>query len=109
MDHGHEVRPESSAIAKLPSDYVKACWFDTITHNERALRYLVDTVGAGRVVLGSDYPADMGEPRPVDWIESCDSLSAAEKTAILGSNAVSLFGLERFVGAERAAPSSAVA
>jgi aminocarboxymuconate-semialdehyde decarboxylase len=38
MDHGHEVRPESSAIAKLPSDYVKACWFDTITHNERALR-----------------------------------------------------------------------
>ena len=109
MDHGHEVRPEASAIAKLPSDYVKACWFDTITHNERALRYLVDTVGAGQVVLGSDYPADMGEPRPVDWIESCECLSAAEKTAILGGNAVSLFGLERFVGAERAAPVSAVA
>jgi hypothetical protein len=50
----------------------------------------------------------MGEPRPVDWIESCESLSAAEKTAILGSNAVRLFGLERFVGAERAAPRSAV-
>jgi aminocarboxymuconate-semialdehyde decarboxylase len=108
IDHGHEVRPEASAIAKLPSDYVKACWFDTITHNERALRYLLDTVGAGQVVLGSDYPADMGEPRPVDWIESCASLSAAEKTAILGSNAVRLFGLERFVGAERAAPRSAV-
>jgi aminocarboxymuconate-semialdehyde decarboxylase len=107
MDHGREVRPESSAIAKLPSDYVKACWFDTITHNERALHYLVDTVGADRVVLGSDYPADMGEPRPVDWIESCESLSAAEKTAILGSNAVRLFGLERFVGAKGAAPRSA--
>ena len=49
------------SIARLPSDYVRACWFDTITHNERALRYVVDTVGAA-VVLGSDYPADMGEP-----------------------------------------------
>jgi aminocarboxymuconate-semialdehyde decarboxylase len=101
MDHGHAVRPESAAIAKLPSDYVKACWFDTITHNERALRCLVDTVGAGRVVLGSDYPADMGEPRPVDWIESCNSLSAAEKTAILGGNAVGLFGLDRSADAAR--------
>ena len=109
MDHGHEVRPEASAIARLPSDYLKACWFDTITHNERALRYIVDTVGAGRVVLGSDYPADMGEPRPVDWIESCDSLSATEKTAILGGNAIGLFGLDRFAGAASATPFSAVA
>ena len=95
MDHGHEVRPESSGIEKLPSEYVKACWFDTITHNERALRYLVDTVGPGQVVLGSDYPADMGEPRPVDWIESCGSLSAEEKGAVLGGNATNLFGLRR--------------
>ncbi len=99
LDHGHEVRPEATGIAALPSDYVRRCWFDTITHNERALRYLVDTVGVGQVVLGSDYPADMGEPRPVDWIESCDSLSAGEKQAILGTNAVALFGLERFATA----------
>ena len=109
MDHGHEVRREASAIARLPSDYVKACWFDTITHNPRALRYLVDSVGPGRVVLGSDYPADMGEPRPVDWIEACDSLSAEEKTAILGGNAASLFGLEKRARAASTVPISAVA
>ena len=107
MDHGHEVRPESSVIAKFPSDDLKACWFGT--HNERALRYLVDTVGAGRVVPGRDCPADKGEPGPIDRIESCDGLSAAEETAVLGSIAVSRFGLERFVEAEGAAPFSAVA
>jgi aminocarboxymuconate-semialdehyde decarboxylase len=94
FDHGHEVRPEASAIAQLPSDYVRRIWVDTITHSERTLRYIVDTVGADRVVLGSDYPADMGEPRPVDFIESCDSLSDAEKTAILGANAAALFGIK---------------
>lgn len=93
FDHGHEVRPESSAIAQLPSDYVRRIWVDTITHSERTLRYIVDTVGADKVVLGSDYPADMGEPLPVDFIESCESLSDAEKTAILGGNAAALFGL----------------
>lgn len=109
MDHGHEVRPEASTIAKLPSDYVRACWFDTITHNPRALRYLVDTVGSSQIVLGSDYPADMGEPRPVDWIDACDTLSAEEKTAILGGNAASLFGLEHFARTGSAASILAVA
>jgi len=93
FDHGHEVRPEASTIAQLPSDYVRRIWVDTITHSERTLRYIVDTVGADRVVLGSDYPADMGEPDPVDFVESCDSLSDTEKKAILGGNAAALFGL----------------
>ena len=75
FDHGHEVRPEATGIAHLPSDYVRRIWVDTITHSERTLRYIVDTVGADRVVLGSDYPADMGEPYPAGFIESCGSLS----------------------------------
>ncbi|MBH0238810.1 amidohydrolase family protein [Methylobrevis albus] len=95
LDHGQEVRPEATGLAKLPSDYVRACWFDTITHNERALRYLVDMVGPGQVVLGSDYPADMGEPYPVDFVEGCASLSADEQSAILGSNAADLFSISQ--------------
>jgi len=46
------------------------------------------------VVLGSDYPADMGEAHPVDFVESCGSLSDVEKTAILGGNAAKLFGID---------------
>jgi aminocarboxymuconate-semialdehyde decarboxylase len=93
FDHGYEVRPEATGIAALPSDYVRRVWVDTITHSERTLRYIVDTVGADKVVLGSDYPADMGEPYPVDFVESCDSLTTAEKEAILGANAAALFGV----------------
>jgi aminocarboxymuconate-semialdehyde decarboxylase len=95
LDHGHEVRPEATGILQLPSDYVRACWFDTITHSERTLRYLIDSVGADKVVLGSDYPADMGEPHPVSFVEGCTSLTEAEKSAILSSNAGRLFGLPR--------------
>jgi aminocarboxymuconate-semialdehyde decarboxylase len=94
FDHGHEVRPEATGIAHLPSDYVRRIWVDTITHSERTLRYIVDTVGADRVVLGSDYPADMGEPYPAGFVESCTSLSEAEKVAILGGNASKLFGIK---------------
>ena len=51
------IRPEAASIVKLPSDYVRACWFDTITHNERALRYVVDTIGSSQVVLESSTAA----------------------------------------------------
>jgi aminocarboxymuconate-semialdehyde decarboxylase len=55
-------------------------------------------VGADRVVLGSDYPADMGEPEPVAFIESCASLTADEKNAILAGNAAKLFRIKAAVG-----------
>lgn len=88
FDHGHEVRQETKgAAAKFPSEYLKRLYFDTITHNELALRNLVDVAGVSQVVLGTDFPADMGEDRPVEWIMSCDSLAAAEKDSILRENA----------------------
>lgn len=102
LDHGHEVRPEASGIARLPSDYLRGCWFDTITHSPRTLRYIVDVVGPDKVVLGSDYPADMGEPFPVDFIETCTDLTEDERRAILGANAADLFGLPGGAGAQRA-------
>ena len=75
FDHGHGVRAEASAAAAdLPSDYLRRLHFDSITHNERTLRYLVDLVGPSQVVMGSDYPADMGVADPVGFIDGCASL-----------------------------------
>ena len=37
--------------------------------SEKALRFLLDEVGADRVVLGSDHPADMSYERPVDFMD----------------------------------------
>ncbi|HEU5113050.1 MAG TPA: amidohydrolase family protein [Acidimicrobiia bacterium] len=87
FDHGHEVRAEArNHIARLPSDYLSSMWYDSLVHGYGNLRRLVDVVGIDRVVLGTDFPADMGQPDPVSWIEGSD-LSTAEKDAVLGSNA----------------------
>ena len=87
FDHGHEVRAEAREhIARLPSDYLTSMWYDSLVHGYGNLRQLVDVVGIDRVVLGTDFPADMGQPDAVSWIEGSD-LSTAEKDAVLGSNA----------------------
>ena len=61
-------------------------WYDSLVHGYGNLRRLIDVVGVDRVVLGTDFPADMGQPDPVGWIEGSD-LSAGEKAAVLGENA----------------------
>jgi aminocarboxymuconate-semialdehyde decarboxylase len=64
-------------------------WYDSLVHGYGNLRRLIDVVGIDRVVLGTDFPADMGQPDPVAWIDGSD-LSAHEKTSVLGSNAKEL-------------------
>jgi len=92
FDHGHQVRTEAREhIARLPSDYLSALWYDSLVHGYGNLRRLIDVVGVDRVVLGTDFPADMGQPDPVAWIEGSD-LSDAEKGAVLGTNAERLLG-----------------
>jgi aminocarboxymuconate-semialdehyde decarboxylase len=92
LDHGHRVRPEPNSLL-APSEYLQRMWFDSLTHDELALRYLIDRAGADRIVLGSDDPADMGLARPVDWLDGCTAISDEERTLILGANnAVDLFG-----------------
>ena len=87
FDHGYRVREEAKInISKLPSDYLKSFYYDTITHSESGLRNLIDLVGSDRVFLGSDYPADMGEPYPVDFVKDCQSLSETEKNKIYSEN-----------------------
>jgi aminocarboxymuconate-semialdehyde decarboxylase len=61
-------------------------YFDSITHSDRSLRYLIDTVGSSQVLLGSDYPADMGEPYPVDFVNNCKTITDDEKKLILSEN-----------------------
>jgi aminocarboxymuconate-semialdehyde decarboxylase len=53
----------------------------------------VETVGADRVLLGSDHPFDMGDLRPADTVRAA-GLGADEEAAILGGNAARLLGLE---------------
>lgn len=64
-DHGYRARLALGATIGLPSEYLADIWCDSLTHDPAGLRYLVERVGAGQVLLGSDHPFDMGEPDPV--------------------------------------------
>lgn len=92
-DHGFRVRPETKGITTPPSDYLARFDVDALVHSEQAVRYLVDVMGIDHVMLGSDFPADMGPVDPVGEIERNPRLSDAEKAAILGGNIERALGL----------------
>ncbi len=92
LDRGFNQRPEVRKVIKRPpTEYVKQFFFDTITHDPKVLCSLVELVGADHVLLGSDYPFDMGYEKPVDMLHSSGFSSDVEKM-ILEDNAVSLLG-----------------
>ncbi|WTW93575.1 amidohydrolase [Streptomycetaceae bacterium NBC_01309] len=80
-----------------PSGYLDRFHVDSAVFDPRALRLLVDVMGSERVLLGSDYPFPLGEAEPGALIRASD-LTAAQKSALLGRNAVRLFGLDDLVG-----------
>jgi aminocarboxymuconate-semialdehyde decarboxylase len=94
MDRGWQVRSEARVhLAKPPSAYLHKFYYDCLTHSEAALRLLLDTVGADRVVLGTDWPADMRIDWPVSWVLGLKSLTQEEKDLILWKNLETLLGL----------------
>ena len=94
MDHGTTVRAECKHMTKPPSSYLRRFHYDTITHSDSILMNLIRQVGADRVVMGSDCPADMSYTRPVDVVERLDGLSEAERGGILGGNAARLLKIQ---------------
>jgi aminocarboxymuconate-semialdehyde decarboxylase len=94
LDRGFKQRPEiNKVISRPPTDYLKQFYFDTITHDTNILKSLVDLVGADRVLLGSDYPFDMGHEIPVDLVRAAN-LGPENEKKILEENAVQLLGWE---------------
>jgi aminocarboxymuconate-semialdehyde decarboxylase len=63
--HAAQVRPELAHLAASPLDLLRHTYVDTIVHGAPELLYLVDMLGAERIVLGSDFPFDMGTKEPV--------------------------------------------
>jgi aminocarboxymuconate-semialdehyde decarboxylase len=94
LDRAWHGRPEVRVHAQAPpSSYQRRLYYDCVTGSEAALRFLLDQVGADRVVLGSDWPFVPWHPSPVAWIESLGSLTAEEKERILWRNLETLLGL----------------
>ena len=95
MDHAYRVRPEChDFIKRPPSYYMKKIYYDTMVFGEPQLEHLVNLYGADHVVIGTDYPYDMGYYKPVGFVEGA-KLTRAQKDQILGMNAAKLLGLKR--------------
>jgi aminocarboxymuconate-semialdehyde decarboxylase len=72
---------------------LRQLYFDTVLYTEESLGYLVKQMGSDHVLLGTDYPADMGEADPLGYIGKVRSLSREDKINICGGNAARLLNI----------------
>lgn len=93
LDRGWKALPENERTPKPPSEYGRRLYYDTVTGSEAALRFLLDQVGADRVVLGSDWPFVTFDPGPSGWVSNMKSITQEEKEKILWRNLESLLKL----------------
>jgi aminocarboxymuconate-semialdehyde decarboxylase len=71
IEHGFNVRPDLVAIDNPvnPRDHIGKFWIDSLVHDEKALKYIIDVMGEDTICLGSDYPFPLGEHKPGKLIE----------------------------------------
>jgi aminocarboxymuconate-semialdehyde decarboxylase len=95
MDHAWRARPDCRTIIKdPPSSYLEKFYFDTITFDPEMLKRLIERFGADHVVLGTDYPYDMGEEDPLGLVAQVKKLSRADRQLIEGGNAARLLQIK---------------
>jgi len=93
MEHAYHARPDCrQCLTHPPSRSLKKLFFDTIVFDPLHLKFLVDQYGSKHVMMGTDYPYDMSEANPVEFVQSSD-LSLLERKDILGINAARLLGI----------------
>lgn len=91
LDHGFRVARGGPLGSRLrPSEYLRRFWYDAVVYRERTLAYLVETVGADRVMLGTDYPFDMEMP-DANALVAATLDSPGDREAVLAGTARLLF------------------
>lgn len=84
------ARGAAEHLTRAPGEWLGRLYFDTVLHSPLSLRHLVDVVGAGHVVLGSDYPFVMGEPEPVRSLDAVPGLADGDRELVLAGNLAAL-------------------
>jgi len=106
MDHAWGARRDARGILpKPPSHYLRKMYFDALVFNSLQVDFLIRAFGADHIMLGTDYPFDMGEYNPVQHLRSVASLTAADRRNVGGETAARLFGLKIPPQAEQGASS----
>ena len=87
-DRGYDANPMGAAknLSRPPTEWMRRLYFDTVLHSPQSLRFLIDFVGAEQVVLGSDYPFEMGEQTPLATVDAVPGLTPEERALIVRGN-----------------------
>lgn len=98
MQRGFDAVPRLAAqhITTPPIELARRLYYDTVLHDTAALSFLLEQVGADRVVMGTDYPFPMGDPTPVETVQSIPGLTGDDRQLILEGNVVRILeGIKR--------------
>jgi aminocarboxymuconate-semialdehyde decarboxylase len=94
LENAWQQHPAAHGVCEQsPSSYLNRFYVDSAVFDQRALQFLVGTMGAERVMLGSDYPFPLGEHGIGNLIRS-SQLDPQEKGKLLGENAREFMGLD---------------
>ena len=91
-DHAWRARPDARGCEREPSSYLKQLYFDSLVHDPQVLRELLRAVGPERVLLGSDFPFDMGTDDPLGALRAA-GLPDTDFHSVRGGNAAALLNL----------------
>lgn len=92
LDHGVRMGATQTPSGRPPSAYLRQIYVDCLTYDAELLAQVVGTVGADRVLLGTDWPFPIGEPDPVGFVRRNALLPAGAADAILAGNAGAFLG-----------------
>ena len=95
IQHGFDVRPDLVAVdtQKAPKQYIGKFWIDSLVHDEKAMKYIIDVMGEDTICLGSDYPFPLGERTPGKLIEEMKLKKKIQKK-LLYKNALDWLGIK---------------
>jgi aminocarboxymuconate-semialdehyde decarboxylase len=95
IDRGRVASPPAArGAAKLELDrYADNLYYDTILHDDAALRFLISRVSAHRVAMGSDYPFPLRDLDPLATVER-QELSEVGHRAVCWGTAADLLGMK---------------
>jgi aminocarboxymuconate-semialdehyde decarboxylase len=96
LDRAYLAKPKLAAVnlTRAPSVWLRQLYYDTVVHDPGVLAWLVDFAGADHVLLGSDYPFEMGDPDPVGTVRSVPGLDDHQRHLILRGNLERLTGVK---------------
>lgn len=95
MDQGYEVWPQIRKTTKRPSEYINKLYYDALVYDRDNLRFMINRLGANRIIAGSDYPFLLREVPSGKVVDELNDLTEKEKEGIHGLHALQFLGLNK--------------